>query len=140
VSIIFNNESEYTVDFDLSNIDRLIKISLRDHKRLLGDISYIFCNDKYLLGINREFLQHDYLTDIITFNYCEGRKVSGDIFISLERVSENSISFDCSYIEETIRVVMHGILHLLGYNDHTEDEKSQMREMENYYITKYLSL
>ena len=140
MSIIFNNESEYTVDFDLSNIDRLIKISLRDHKRLLGDISYIFCNDKYLLGINREFLQHDYLTDIITFNYCEGRKVSGDIFISLERVSENSISFDCSYIEETIRVVMHGILHLLGYNDHTEDEKSQMREMENYYITKYLSL
>jgi conserved hypothetical protein TIGR00043 len=93
-----------------------------------------------LLNVNREFLQHDYLTDIITFNYCEGRTVSGDVFISLDRVKENSLLFSCAYIDEIVRVVMHGVLHLLGYDDHTEVDRANMRGMENYYISKYHSL
>ena len=102
--------------------------------------NYIFCDDNYLLNVNREFLQHDYLTDIITFNYCEGRTVSGDVFISLDRVKENSLLFSCAYIDEIVRVVMHGVLHLLGYDDHTEVDRANMRGMENYYISKYHSL
>ena len=140
MSIIFNNESSHTVDFDHSKFDRLIKIALRRHKRLLGELNYIFCDDNYLLNVNREFLQHYYLTDIITFNYCEGRTVSGDVFISLDRVKENSLLFSCAYIDEIVRVVMHGVLHLLGYDDHTEVDRANMRGMENYYISKYHSL
>jgi len=102
-----------------------------------GDITYIFCNDDYLLEKNIRFLNHNTLTDVITFDYCEGNSVSGDIFISIERVKENSEVFKVDFLTELNRVMVHGLLHLLGYKDKTERESNLMRKKENYYLSKY---
>ena len=102
-----------------------------------GDITYIFCNDDYLLEKNIRFLNHNTLTDVITFDYCEGNSVSGDIFISIERVKENSEVFKVDFLTELNRVMVHGLLHLLGYKDKTEKESNLMRKKENYYLSKY---
>ncbi len=102
-----------------------------------GDITYIFCNDDYLLEKNIRFLNHNTLTDVITFDYCEGNSVSGDIFISIERVKENSEVFKVDFLTELNRVIVHGLLHLLGYKDKTERESNLMRKKENYYLSKY---
>lgn len=102
-----------------------------------GDITYIFCNDDYLLEKNIRFLKHNTLTDVITFDYCEGNSVSGDIFISIERVKENSEVFKVDFLTELNRVMVHGLLHLLGYKDKTERESNLMRKKENYYLSKY---
>ena len=102
-----------------------------------GDITYIFCNDDYLLEKNIRFLNHNTLTDVITFDYCEGNSVSGDIFISIQRVKENSEVFKVDFLTELNRVMVHGLLHLLGYTDKTESESSLMRKKENYYLSKY---
>ncbi len=101
-----------------------------------GDISFIFCNDAYLLELNEQYLQHDTLTDIITFDYCEETGlVSGDIFISLDRVRENAIELNLSPDEELKRVIIHGVLHLLGYKDKAPADEALMRQKENYYLT-----
>ena len=102
-----------------------------------GDITYIFCNDDYLLEKNIRFLNHNTLTDVITFDYCEGNSVSGDVFISIERVKENSKVFKVDFLTELNRVMVHGLLHLLGYKDKTERESNLMRKKENYYLSKY---
>ena len=102
-----------------------------------GDITYIFCDDDYLLEKNIRFLNHNTLTDVITFDYCEGNSVSGDIFISIERVKENSEVFKVEFLTELNRVMVHGLLHLLGYKDKTERESNLMRKKENYYLSKY---
>lgn len=102
-----------------------------------GDITYIFCDDDYLLEKNIRFLNHNALTDVITFNYCEGNSVSGDIFISIERVKENSEIFKVDFLTELNRVMVHGLLHLLGYKDKTEKESNLMRKKENYYLSKH---
>ena len=102
-----------------------------------GDITYIFCDDDYLLEKNIRFLNHNTLTDVITFDYCEGNSVSGDIFISIERVKENSEVFKVDFLTELNRVMVHGLLHLLGYKDKTERESKLMRKKENYYLSKY---
>lgn len=102
-----------------------------------GDITYIFCNDDYLLEKNIRFLNHNTLTDVITFDYCEGNSVSGDIFISIQRVKENSEVFKVDFLSELNRVMVHGLLHLLGYKDKTERESNSMRKKENYYLSKY---
>ena len=102
-----------------------------------GDITYIFCDDDYLLEKNIRFLNHNTLTDVITFDYCEGNSVSGDIFISIERVKENSEVFKVDFLTELNRVMAHGLLHLLGYKDKTERESNLMRKKENYYLSKY---
>ena len=101
-----------------------------------GDITYIFCNDDYLLEKNIRFLNHNTLTDVITFDYCQGNSVSGDIFISIERVKENSEVFKVDFLTELNRVMVHGLLHLLGYKDKTERESNLMRKKENYYLSK----
>ena len=95
-----------------------------------GDISYIFCSDNRILEINKEYLDHDYYTDIITFDYSEGPVISGDIFISLDTVKSNAGQFGTDYIEELNRVIIHGILHLCGMKDKTPDEEKAMREAE----------
>ena len=100
-----------------------------------GDITYIFCDDDYLLEKNIRFLNHNTLTDVITFDYCEGNSVSGDIFISIERVKENSEVFKVDFLTELNRVMVHGLLHLLGYKDKTERESNLMRKKENYYLS-----
>jgi rRNA maturation RNase YbeY len=102
-----------------------------------GDITYIFCNDDYLLEKNIRFLNHNTLTDVITFDYCEGNSVGGDIFISIERVKENSEVFKVDFLTELNRVMVHGLLHLLGYKDKTERESNLMRKKENHYLSKY---
>lgn len=99
-----------------------------------GDINYIFCNDDYLHNINLEFLNHDTLTDIISFDYSVGKILQGDIFISIERVKENAVDFKVSFLEELNRVIVHGILHYCGYKDKTEDDAKLMRQKEDQYL------
>ena len=99
--------------------------------RLLGDVSVVFCSDTYLLELNKRHLQHDFFTDIITFDYSEGVRVAGDLFVSVDRVYENADAYNVSRETELNRVSVHGILHLLGYNDKTPQEANVMREKEN---------
>ena len=103
--------------------------------RRLGQISIIFCSDNYILDINQRFLQHEYFTDSITFDYCEGDRLSGDLFISVDSVRENAIEYGTSFNDELNRVMVHGILHLIGYDDHSDEDIKQMRSKENYYLS-----
>ena len=100
----------------------------------LGGINIIFCSDNYILDINQRYLGHDYFTDIITFDYCEGKILSGDLFISVDSVRENAIYYKVSFEEELFRVIVHGLLHLIGYDDHTPSQQKEMRAKENYYL------
>ena len=102
-----------------------------------GDLTYIFCSDEYLKEINSKYLNHDFYTDIVTFDYREENFISGDMFISVERVIENSVVFQCNIDDEFLRVIVHGVLHLLGLNDSSEIEKATMREKENECIFIY---
>ncbi len=124
----------YELDFKLDNatkysdwITRIIKME----KSSIGQLDYVFCNDSYLLNINQQYLKHDTFTDIITFDYSQGRQVAGDIFISIDRVRENAKEFVVDFNEELRRVMAHGILHLLGYKDKSVSESIEMREREN---------
>lgn len=101
-----------------------------------GNISFVFCSDDYLLELNKKFLNHNTLTDIITFDYNEGNLVNGEIFISVDRVKENAEKFECNFQEELNRVMIHGILHLVGYKDKTAGDKKKMREAENTQLRK----
>ncbi|MBA5247097.1 rRNA maturation RNase YbeY [Marnyiella aurantia] len=100
----------------------------------VGQVNYIFCNDEYLLKVNRDFLNHDYYTDVITFDYVKGKTVSGDIFVSLPRISENAEQLGSSFVTELKRVLAHGILHLCGYKDKTTEEAAEMRNKEEFYL------
>ena len=104
----------------------------------LGEINYIFCDDEYLLKVNQDYLQHDYYTDIITFDYVKGKTISGEIFVSLQHISDNASTLSKNYEEELRRVLAHGILHLCGYKDKTEEEEQLMRSKEDFYIAKYI--
>jgi rRNA maturation RNase YbeY len=104
----------------------------------LDVVNLIFCSDDQLLKMNIDYLQHDYYTDIITFDYCEGDLVCGDLFISIDRVIDNSSTLNTAYFEELLRVCVHGVLHLCGYKDKSDDDERLMREKENYYIKKYV--
>ena len=103
--------------------------------RRLGDISVIFCSDNYILDVNIKYLGHDYFTDIITFDYCEGDRLSGDLFISIDSVRENAVHYGTEFEDELNRVMVHGVLHLVGYDDHTAAEKKEMRAKEDYYLS-----
>ncbi|WP_291867332.1 rRNA maturation RNase YbeY [Maribacter sp.] len=103
----------------------------------LGALEYIFCDDAYLLNINQDYLNHDTYTDIITFDYTEGKIVGGDIFISVERVKENAIEFNVNFKNELHRVMAHGLLHLLGYKDKSEEEAALMRSKEEEKIKMF---
>lgn len=103
--------------------------------RRIAELNIIFCSDNYILDINQRFLQHDYFTDIITFDYCEGDRLSGDLFISVDSVRENSLEYGSTFEEELDRVMVHGLLHLIGYDDHSEEDIRTMRSKENYYIS-----
>lgn len=127
-------------DFKLKNktkIKKWLKLVAESEVFSLGAVSVIFCSDNYILDINQRFLQHDYFTDIITFDYSEGEKISGDLFISVDSVRENSIEYGTEFEEELHRVIVHGILHLIGYDDHTDEDIRTMRSKENYYLSLY---
>ncbi|MEP3208499.1 MAG: rRNA maturation RNase YbeY [Maribacter sp.] len=127
--ISFNYVSDYQLVNSESYVDWLAKVVASEAK-LLGDIAYIFCDDTYLLKVNQEFLQHDTFTDIITFDYSNGNTIAGDIFISTDRVDENAKHYNVSFHEELLRVMAHGILHLVGYGDKEEGEVIVMRSKE----------
>ena len=119
------------------NISDWLKNLVISEGKSLGKIQFIFCDDEYLLNINKEYLQHDFYTDIITFDYVKGKKISGDIFVSLQRISENADEFSIDKSIELKRVLAHGLLHLCGYKDKTEEEESTMRQKEDFYINRY---
>jgi rRNA maturation RNase YbeY len=108
-----------------------IKAVASSYEKKVGEIAYIFCSDEKILEVNKEYLQHDYYTDIITFDYCEDNVISGDIFISLDTVKSNSEQFNTSYNDELHRTIIHGILHLCGINDKGEGERKIMEAEEN---------
>jgi rRNA maturation RNase YbeY len=101
-----------------------------------GDITVVFCTDDYLLEMNRKYLNHDYFTDIITFDYVENDIISGDLFMSIDRINENAGTFETSFLKELFRVVFHGVLHLNGYKDKSEEDEKLMRAKENYYLSE----
>lgn len=115
---------------------KTIPLLLAEESKEVGDISLVFCTDEELLQVNKDHLNHDFYTDIITFDYCEGNTISGDLFISTERVAANAIEFGVDFEEELSRVVFHGLLHLSGYNDKSEEDKATMRSKENHYLNK----
>ncbi len=115
-----------------STVKKYVNILISSELKIFGDVSIVFCSDEYLLEMNKQYLNHDYYTDIITFNYVENNTISGDLFISYERIKENAKSFETEAEKELFRVIFHGILHLIGYNDKTEMEKNVMREKENF--------
>jgi rRNA maturation RNase YbeY len=132
--IEFNSEIEFT----LSNEDEIaswVAQVIENESFKQGEINYIFCSDNQLLKRNIEFLNHDSLTDIISFDYTMGKLISGDIFISIDRVKENAEGFNVSFKEELSRVMVHGILHYCGYKDKTVEDKSLMRSKEDYYLS-----
>lgn len=108
--------------------------TIQEEGFLLGDITVIFVTDGYLLEMNKKHLNHDYYTDIITFDYCEGNIISGDLFVSLDRVRENASTFDTPFLLELKRVMIHGVLHLCGHKDKTKEEEENMRSLENKYL------
>lgn len=110
--------------------DWIIEVASR-HEKKVGDLTYVFCDDEKILEVNRQFLQHDYYTDIITFDYSNKRRISGDMFISLDTVKSNAELFGRAYGEEFMRVIIHGVLHLCGINDKGEGEREIMERHEN---------
>ena len=121
---------------DQKALEKWILDSIHEESYTLKELSIIFTNDNYLLDINKKYLKHDYYTDIITFNYVENKILSGDIFISIERVEENARIFKTTFIHELNRIIIHGVLHLLDYDDDNAENKKIMTEKENYYLLK----
>lgn len=127
----------YELDFRLSNeqvMSNWISSVISSESFAEGDINYIFCSDNYLHKLNMEFLKHDTFTDIISFDYKVGKELRGDIFISIDRVKENSEKFEVHFHNELSRVMVHGILHFCGYEDKTNEDEKIMREKEDHYL------
>ena len=128
--ITFNYETSFVLKEE-KRIENWVEKVILNHQFKIGEINYIFCDDAYLHKLNVEFLQHDTLTDIISFDNSLGKLISGDIFISVERVEDNAKDFAVTFNEELQRVIIHGILHYLGFKDKSDDEKTEMRNQEN---------
>lgn len=129
--IEFINEDIDLPLFSHSKILEWINIIIQNNHCTTGDITYIFCSDSYLIDINRKYLNHDYNTDIITFNYNENKLISGDIFISTDTVLKNSKEYTTSFEMELYRVMIHGILHLVGFDDQTDEQQYEMTRQED---------
>lgn len=130
----FSEDISFNLKYKSLN-NRWLKFVVSSEVRRLGAVNIIFCSDNYLLDVNVKYLHHDYFTDIITFDYCEGNVLSGDLFISVDSVRENASFFGVDFTDELNRVMVHGILHLIGYDDHTEEEQKVMRSKEDYYLS-----
>ncbi|MBQ0909837.1 rRNA maturation RNase YbeY [Flavobacterium sp. F-328] len=131
--INFNYETDFELDNETAFEQWLSRVIESENKKE-GEINYIFCDDDYLHKINMEYLQHDTLTDIISFDYCVGSEINGDVFVSIERVKENASDFDVAFDEELKRVLVHGILHYCGYKDKSDDDEILMRAKEDEKI------
>lgn len=134
--ISFNYETEFELDNEARYEQWLSAVIVSERKKE-GEISYIFCDDDYLLEINKQYLDHDTLTDIISFDYTVGNEIAGDIFISVERVKDNAIDFNVPFEEELRRVMAHGVLHYCGYKDKTEADEQLMRNKEEEKIAMF---
>lgn len=132
--IVFNNE----IAFDLKSSEEIaqwVSQAIENEELELGELNYIFCSDANLLEKNIKFLNHNTLTDIISFDYTMGKLISGDIFISIDRVKENAETYKVSFEDELHRVMIHGVLHYCGYKDKEEEDKKLMRSKEDYYLS-----
>ena len=129
--ITFQTEHIEMPAIDLAKVRTWVKSVAATYGKRVGEISYFFCNDERILEVNREYLHHDYYTDIITFDYCEGNRLSGDLFISLDTVRSNAEMLDTNYYTELHRVIIHGVLHLCGINDKGPGEREIMEAAEN---------
>ncbi len=131
MAIIYQNEGVKAPLIKKREVTKWIKDVAASYDKKVGDVSYIFCSDEKILEINKAYLQHDYYTDIITFDYTDENVISGDLFISLDTVESNAKEFNTDYLEELHRIIIHGILHLCGINDKGPGEREYMTECEN---------
>ena len=135
IQFFFENIEEFLLP---NRVEEWIEHLISTEEKKTGNINYIFCDDEYLLKVNQDFLNHDYYTDVITFDYVKGKTISGDIFISITRIKENAITLsDNDFERELIRVLAHGVLHLCGYKDKSEGDQKIMRAKENFYIDRF---
>lgn len=139
MEITFQSEGVEHPQIDEEKIANWIESVAKTYNKEIGEISYLFCNDEKILEVNQEYLNHDFYTDIITFDYSEKNTISGDIIISLQTVESNSQMYKTDFLEELHRVIIHGILHLSGLKDESEEEEKAMRNAENCAL-KGLSL
>ena len=130
----FNQDTNFAFKYKRLTSKWLKEVAASEARKI-GDVSVIFCSDNYLLDVNIKYLGHDYYTDIITFDYCEGNVLSGDLFISIDSVRENASFYGVEFDEELNRVIVHGLLHLIGYDDHSDEDIATMRSKENYYLS-----
>ena len=129
----FNYETNFKLENE-DNISSWISNTIQAENCREGEINYVFCDDEYLHKLNVEFLDHDTLTDIISFDYTVGKELHGDVFISIERVVDNAKDLGLFFVDELNRVIVHGVLHYCGYKDKTEEDAKLMREKEDYYL------
>lgn len=134
--INFNYETEFTLDNE-GSISKWISNVIKLEGKNEGEINYIFCDDEYLLKINQEHLQHDYYTDIISFDYTIGNEISGDMFISIDRVKDNAVEFNVAFEDELKRVIVHGVLHYCGFKDKSQADELAMRNKEDEKLAMF---
>ena len=130
----FSEGIKFDLQGKLAN-NRWLRFVAEAEAKRIGDVNIIFCSDPYILDVNINYLGHDYYTDIITFDYVEGDVLSGDLFISIDSVRENASFYGAEFLTELRRVMVHGLLHLIGYDDHTHEEQREMRSKEDYYLS-----
>ena len=138
-SISFHNESVNNKTPSKRLLKAWIKEFVSNHGKKVGELAFVFCSDEKILEVNQNFLQHDYYTDIITFDYSEGEVISGDIFISVERVLENAASHQVDYNTELLRVISHCVLHLIGFQDKEEKKKVEMTRNEDLCMSLFFT-
>lgn len=134
--ISFDAQNEFMIERPLEWVSWLEVVVVQEGFTL-GELCYVFCSDEYLLDLNQKFLSHDTLTDIITFDYNVGKTINGEVYISTERVAENCAQYKVPMTHELARVVVHGVLHLCGYKDKSEEELALMRQREDFWISKF---
>jgi rRNA maturation RNase YbeY len=136
-NIEFYTEDTILPQLDFPTISNWLNEIIEAKLKSCGSLSIVFCSDDYLLNVNQQYLNHDYYTDIITFNYSSKRVISGDLFISTDTVRSNAQIFEVSFSQELVRVIFHGVLHLLGWEDQSDLEKDEMRRLENFWLQKF---
>lgn len=138
MSISFQTEDVKQPKIKKREVSTWIKAVAADYGKKVGELAYMFCSDEKILEVNKQYLQHDYYTDIITFDYTDEETISGDIFISLDTVKSNSEKFEVKFEDELHRIIIHGVLHLCGINDKSPEERKHMTECENKALAMYI--
>jgi rRNA maturation RNase YbeY len=135
--IEFITEDISAISIDENSISAWIENIINKEEKTLGNVCFVLCSDKYLLNINQQYLKHNYYTDVITFDYSEQDIISGDIFISIDRIKENAENYNKTFINELLRIIIHGILHLMGYDDKSDTDKKIMTSKEDESLNLY---